>query len=85
MIIVLFSNIPNWQEALSQVLKETNFEKLDMKSRVYFTRLANLLPARIKGQKSDLSKTIDDILFKKLTLLISWLHFLGLITSIMEN
>ena len=49
-----------------------------MKSRVSFTAVANLLPAKIKGQKSklqNLSKTIDGVFLK------NWLHsFLGFIS-----
>ena len=48
----LSSNIPNSQEVLSQVIKETNFRKLDIKSRVSYTPVTNLLPTKIKGQKS---------------------------------
>ena len=57
MIIVLPSNTPNYQVVLSHVIKETNFWKLDLKSRVSFTALANLLPAKIKGQKSKLIRS----------------------------
>ena len=52
----LSSNISNSQEVLSQVIKETNFGKLDKKSRYSFTEVANLLPVKIKGQKSKLIK-----------------------------
>ena len=48
----LSSNIPNLQKVLSQVIKETNFGKLYMKSTVSFPEVANLLPTKIKGQKS---------------------------------
>ena len=47
----LSSNIPNYQEVFSQVIKETNFGKLYMKGRVAFKAVANLLPTNIKSQK----------------------------------
>ena len=58
-IIVLSSNIPNEQEVLSQVIKEKNFAKLYMKSRVSFLVFANLLPAKIKAYQ----KPIDNAFF----------------------
>ena len=58
MIIVLSSNIPNWQEVLSQVIKATNFGKLDiMGSQIYYQP-----KSEVKNQ--NLSKTIDDIFSK---------------------
>ena len=58
MIIVLSSNIPNWQEVLSQVIKATNFGKLDiMGSQIYYQP-----KSEVKNQ--NLSKAIDDIFLK---------------------
>ena len=51
----LSSNISNKQEVLSQVIKETNFGKLDMKSRNSF-EVTNLSPVKNKVQKSKLIK-----------------------------
>ena len=53
-IIVFSSNIPNKQEVLLQVIKEIKFATLDIQSRVSFTVVVNLAPAKIKGQKSKL-------------------------------
>ena len=82
-IIVLSSHIPNKQDVLSQVINEANFATLDIKSRVSFTAVVNLSPAKIKGHKSKIIRNpLITLFLKKMTSLISWLHFLGLITSI---
>ena len=55
---------------MSRVIKETNFWKLELKSRVSFTEFANLFPAKIKGQKSKLIRNhLWCFFFKK-----KWLH-----------
>ena len=75
-IIVLSSHIPNKQEVLSQVINEANFATLDIKSRVSFTAVVNLSPAKIKGHKSKLIRNPLITLFLK-----KWLHsFLGCIS-----
>ena len=68
----LSSNIPNQQEVFSQVIKETNFGKLYMKSRVSFTVVANLLPTKIKGQKLKPIKNHWWRILRKMNSLISW-------------
>ena len=60
---------------MPQAIKKTNFGKLDMKTKVFFRVVANVLPTKIKGQKSKLIKNHWWLSLK------NWLHsFLGCIS-----